>query len=305
MQKYLAVLLLLIWSCSLKAIDNYQITKTTPSDVYEKLYIINQEIKILKQFFHVTAQVKPSNITTELYPRHMWQKTYEVLVKINLLREKYGLPYIAVSSREPRKAPPPIIVYEQMLRILTEIKIIKYAFNIPNIEFPVQKFTNIKVVDSFNFISNISAELDLLLGKSLTPSFVFAQAMRISEDINAILDVLDITNDSIPPPKDTNTTPQESYETAQKLMTEVARLQRMTGVNGIEFKELRPEKITPGDVFSMTGILLAELQTIKAYLGLKHALTPVARRYTGIVPADVEQVLGWCVRKVQLIESIN
>ncbi|WP_353570863.1 hypothetical protein [Candidatus Albibeggiatoa sp. nov. BB20] len=305
MQKYLLLLLLFFQPFSLFAMTSYQGYKTTPSDVYKQLYIINEEIKLLKQFFRVTTQVKPSKVNIELYSRHMWQKTYEVLIKINLFREKNGLPYIAVSSREPRKTPPPIIVYGQVLRILTELKIIKHALDIPNIEFEEKKFKNIRVVDSFNFINNISAELDLLLKKSLSPSFVFAQAMRISEDINAILDAQNIANNSIPPPKNKNTTPTESYAAAEQLMTEIVRIQRTTNVNSIDFKELKPNKITAGDVFSMTGIILAELQTIKAHLGLKYALTPVAKHYTNILPADVEQVLGWCVRKMQLIDFVD
>ena len=284
---------------------NYQALKTTPNEVYGRLYLINEEIKLLKQFFQITKQVKPSKVNTELYSRHMWQKTYEVMVKINLFREKQDLPYLAVPSREPLKNPPSILVYEQLLRILTEIEVIKLVSEIPNIAVPEKKFSNIRVVDSFNFISNISAELDLLLGSSFTPSFVFAQAIRILEDINVILDALNISNDSIPPPKNSNVTPRESYETAEHLMIEVARVQRMTGVSGIDFRALKPENIKPSDVFSMTGIILAELQTIKAYLGLRHALTPTAKRYTDMMPADVEQILGWCIRKVQLIDSIK
>ncbi|MEK7991365.1 MAG: hypothetical protein VSS52_010190 [Thiotrichaceae bacterium] len=306
MQKYI-LLLLFFWSFSVSAVTNYQGYKTTPNEVYAQLYIINEEIKILKQFFQITTQIKPSKVSMELYPRHMWHKTYEVLMKINLLREKNGLPYIAVSSREPRKNPPPIIVYEQILRILTELKIMKYALDIPSIEITEKKFINIKVVDSFNFISNISAELDLLLGKAITPSFVFAQTMRISEDIHTILDALDITNTTIPPPKNKKATSTESYNTAEHLMTEILRIQRVTGVESINFALLRPEnkKIKPSNVFAMTGVILAELQTIKAHLGLKYALTPVAERYTDMQPPHVEQVLGWCVRKIQLIDSIN
>lgn len=285
---------------------DYQDYKTTPNEVYGQLHLINQEINMLKQHFNITGKATSNQLNTELFPRHLWQKTYEILLKINLLREKHNLPYIAVSSREPHKNPPPIIVYEQLLRIRTELDIIKYFLDIPSIELSSKKFNNIKVVDSFNFANNISAELDLLVGKSITPSFVFAQAMRISEDITFILDALDINNDTIPPPKKPDTTPRDSYETAQRLMKEIARIQRIRGVASIDFKALKPTgEIKPDDVFSMTGIILAELQTIKAYLGLKHALTPVAKRYTNIEPADVEQMLGWCVRKMQLIDLIK
>ncbi len=306
MQKYILIILLFCcYNVYATASNRQNYDKITPNEVYEQLYIINEEIKLLKQFFNVEKQIEPFEIRIELYPRHMWQKTYEVMVKINLLREKHNLPYLAVPSREPRKDPAPSIVYGQLLRIITEIRIIKFTLEIPNIDFPEKKFTNTQVTDSFNFISNISAEIDLLLGVAFTPSFVFSQTMRISEDIDSILNALNISDETIPPPKKADATPHEAYETAEKLMLEIVRIQRVIDVASIDFSALKPEKITPSDVFSMTGIILAELQTIKGHLGLKYTLTPTALRYSNMTPGDVEQILGWCVRKTQLIDSIK
>jgi hypothetical protein len=55
----------------------------------------------------------------------------------------------------------------------------------------------------------------------------------------------------------------------------------------------------------LTGIILAELQPLKAYLQLKHVLTPTAHFYKNKTPAEVKQVLGWSVRKLELIQAIK
>ncbi len=48
-------------------------------------------------------------------------------------------------------------------------------------------------------------------------------------------------------------------------------------------------------------MIIAELQTIKAYIGLKHYITPVATTYRDKTPAHVEQLMSWNLRKVSLI----
>jgi len=53
----------------------------------------------------------------------------------------------------------------------------------------------------------------------------------------------------------------------------------------------------------MTQMVLAELQTIKAYIGID-TITPGAARYTTKTPAEVDQLMGWNLRKLDLIKSI-
>jgi hypothetical protein len=156
-------------------------------------------------------------------------------------------------------------------------------------------------------LNEISAEFDLLNEKPLIPSDALTQAVRISEDINVILDALDIKIVVIPPKKNSGVQPGGAFDNFLQLLVEIRRIQKMIGINGVDFYALKPMNrvVTPSDVFSMGGIALAELQPLKAYLGLKYALTPMAEHYEGIQPADVQQLVGWNIRKLQLIHAIR
>lgn len=51
----------------------------------------------------------------------------------------------------------------------------------------------------------------------------------------------------------------------------------------------------------MTQMIIAELQTLKAYVGLKNYITPAASVYVNKKPADVDQLMNWNLRKIALI----
>ncbi len=277
----------------------------TIDEVYQQAYRINEEIEILKRHFDIDEMIQVAPIYADFTSAHTWQKAYEILFKLNILREKHDLPFLAVSSREPSLNPKPQIVFAQSLRILTEIDILKYQLDITEKTELPPKFSGKTLTDNFNLMNHISYQIDLLTGTSFTPSYVFAQTIRINEDVNTILDVLNIQDNTIPPPKQNNMIPADAFKTALQLLQEIKRLEQLGNIKGIEsypFEQI--EKITPSEVFSMTGILLAELQVIKADLGLFHALTPIAQYYENRTPSDVQQILGWSIRKLQLITTL-
>lgn len=300
MKQFVYLWIALIWlPFSVMAIE------TTTDDVYAKVYQINQEVQQLKKFKHIDKVAEASNFTVELTPGHNWQKAYEVLYKINIFRQNNGLPFIAVPSREPLLKLPPMIAYEQMERIVSELQILKYYLDITE-ELPkIPAFTGKSSTDVYNLLNEISSDFDLLNGKTLTPSDVLAQAVRVSEDINFIMDALDVKNTTIPPKKNPDVQPGGAFDNFVQTLVEIKRIQKLAGLNGVDFYVFKPANriITPSDVFSIGGITLAELQPLKASLGLKYALTPMAEHYEGIQPADVQQLMGWNVRKLQLISS--
>jgi len=279
----------------------------TPNDVYQKVYQISQEVQMIKRHFHIDNVAEEVNVTITLTPGHSWQKGYEILYKINHFRQKQGLSFISVPSREPSLKFPPMVAYEQAARIITELRILKYYLDITEEVATLPTFTGKVPTDVYNLLSHISSEMDILNGKTLTPSDVLTQAVRISEDINFILEALGIEHTVIPPKKNVGVLPGGSFENFLLLLVEIKRIQGLIGMSSIDFYALKPtnRQITPSDVFSIGGIALAELQPIKAYLGLKYALTPMAEYYENIEPADVQQLAGWSIRKLQLIRSIN
>ncbi len=303
--KYIFSTLFFITTIALCDISSALEHHITSSDVYSNADLIARELDLIGNHFGITGAITPRVVDTNLKPRHVWQKTYEVLVKINILRNKHDLPVIAVNSIEPLKHIPPVLVYEQTERIITEVKILKFRLGINKTIKRNQKFSNRSPIDVFNKLNYVSNRLDTINGEAFAPAHVFAQVMRILDDVNLIIYTLNIADDTIPPGKKADSTPADSYETALALLKEIQRLQLPAAIDRIDFSSLRTDNIVPGDVFEMSIIVLAELQTIKAYLGLRHSFTPPAKYYERKVPGDVQQILGWALRRLKLIKSLD
>jgi hypothetical protein len=278
----------------------------TADDIYAYANQINEEINILKRHFSVKETKSVKEIKIFVLPRHTWQKSYEILFKLNLFREKQGLPILTVTSREPQKNPPPAIVYEQVLRIITELQIIKFYLGIQEEAPPRSSFSGKTVNDNYNLLNAISAQLDLLNDSSIfTLAIDFGQAMRVTEDIDFLIEALNIKDTTTPPLKEPNTTLENIIETQMQVLAEIQRLQPFAGLEKTEIYGFKPEGIiTPYDIFSLMGVILAELQPIKAHLELKYA-SITARHYENKTPEDIKQVLSWALRKLLLIRRLN
>jgi hypothetical protein len=301
--RYLLGLLTLMLCCSVVTA-----TEITASDVYVQALRVNDEIKILKHHFNITQEATPPIFTLPLNPRHVWQKTYEILYKLNILRETLGMASLSIPSRQPLLNVSPAYPYEQILRILTEIEIIKRHLEITEkTELSTAVITGKTPTDNFNFLNKISVEIDFLNGSSFTPNNVFSQAMRVLDDVNAILDHLEIRDNTIPPAIQVGATPQDTFSVGIILLEEIRKVQLLAGLDTIDISILKSfyKTATPSEVFGLMGLALAELQTLKGYLGLKYMLTPPARHYENISPQNTHQVTGWTIRKLRLIKMLN
>jgi hypothetical protein len=295
-----------LWLLSFWLMASVAAAEITPNEVYGKAYVIREEIEILKRHFHIEKSAATETVHLALTPGHSWQKGYEILYKINVFRSKHGLSFSSVPSREPQQEVSPLIAYEQLIRIITELQIIKFYADITEAVAQPPIFTGKMPVDVYNLLNETSHELDILNGKPLSPSDGFAQAVRITEDVDFILKALNITDTTIPPPKVLAMKPADVFEVVLQLLVEMRRVQKLFDMNWIDFHTLKPtdREITPSDVFSLDGIVLAELQPIKARLGLKYALTPMAQHYENIEPNSQYRTHGWTLRKLQLIRSL-
>ncbi len=276
----------------------------TPSDVYGQADFIIREIELLKAHFNISDTGKVRRIRVEFKPRHVWQKSYEILIKINILREKLGYPVIEVNSLEPVMNITPVLVFEQARRIQTELGLLKMRLGIVGGPDGYEGFSGKSSSDVYQLLNTISLGLDGINGTGFTPSHVFAQVMRVHWDVVTLLDALEINDVSTPPSRRENTAPVDVFTLSMQFLKEVGRLQTSGGIPKTDFSDLWSDRITPTEVFGAMEIIVAELQTLKANLGLKHAMTPPAAFYEGKTPTDVYQILGWTLRKLKLIKSL-
>ncbi len=277
----------------------------TPSEVYSEVKQIQKELILIKKYFKINKKIEIKKIKTALEPRHAWQKTYEIMIKLNILRVSNKMPKIEPSNMEAVLNLDPILTYEQTQRILTEIKIFKFRMNINKKVSKAKKYKNKKPLDVFNALQESSALLDLINGSKFTPSYVFGETLRIFDDITTILQYLNIKDHTIPTKRRIYSKPIDTFRAGMKILLKIQSLQNTVGIKSVDFYDFQKDIITPSDVFGLTQMILAELQTIKAYIGLQGFVTPTAMQYKYKSPADVDQMMGWSLRQISLIKTLN
>jgi len=299
--KKIILLLLFVISLSAKTI--------TPNEVYAQSILIQKHVHFLLKHYAIEHEhqviIKQMKLSTKLKPRNAWQKSYEILVKINMLRVSHNMSRIEPVGMEPVEQLNPDMVYGQTQRILTEIKIFEVRAGMEVPKFKLNKYKNKTPLDVYNTFSHISASFDELNRSELSPAYVFSETMRVYDDLTIILNYLNIKDNTIPPVRLEQATPTDSLKISMKVLEKLQQLQHSVGIQTVDFSVFDKEKATPSDVYTITGMILAELQPIKAYIGLKTSVTPPALTYTKKVPADIEQLMGWNFRKLSLITNLN
>jgi len=299
--KKLILLLLIVFSLSAKTI--------TPNEVFAQSMLIQSHMHFLLEYYAIKHDhkriVDEMELSTKLKPRNAWQKAYEILVKINMLRVSHNLSRIEPVGMEPVEQLNPEMVYGQTQRILTEIKIFEVRVGIKVPAFKLKKYKNKTPLDVYNTFSYISASFDELNRSELSPVYVFSETMRIYDDLTIILNYLNIKDNTIPPVRLEKATPTDSLKISMRVLENLQSLQHSVGIKTVDFSVFDKENATPSDVYTITGMILAELQPIKAYIGLTTSVTPPALSYTKKVPADIEQLMGWNFRKLSLITNLD
>lgn len=277
----------------------------TSNQVYAEVERIEADVlSIMKYRNHISTSTL-HQLPVHFKSQHVWQKTYEILVKINILRRTENYPTIAVNTLEPTKRLHPKMVYDQTQRILTELALIKVRFNLTqSAPTPAAKtYTNKTPSNVYALLDKVSQDLDTLIGFGFTPSDVFSQVIRLNSDIDLILHAFDITDNSFPPIKHPSSQPRDAFRAGMALLKTVNKIQQSLAIDTTDFSALKHATVTPSNVFELVGLISAELQPIKFSLLLRYDRTPTNKHYEGKTPADVEQLIGWCNNRLKQIRS--
>ena len=89
------------------------------------------------------------------------------------------------------------------------------------------------------------------------------------------------------------------------MLDKIKKLQRSVGIKFVDFSKLKNIKASSSDVFFLTQMIISELQTIKAFIGLTEYITPAAKKHDIKSPVEVDQLMSWNLRKLELITNLR
>ncbi|CAK0781052.1 conserved exported hypothetical protein [Gammaproteobacteria bacterium] len=278
----------------------------TPSEVYAQVLLVERETELVRRFTKPTAPPPTwQSVKADIRPRHVWQECYMVQMKIIAFRRSQGMVALTPTTVEPRRDYDPRLNWAQAQRILTEIRFLRKVMGIPGETGIAPPVKDKQPIDVYNKLCEIEVQWDDLAGITVDSSLPFAQVLRLNEDVNAIIRKLNILDNAMPPANRPDAKMADSLAEAFLVLEQVQRLQRLAGLEIIDFSPFRrTEGVTANHVFNLICLTLAELQQVKAQLGLIHTITPPATYQENKTPTDVVQFLGYVANKLRLISQL-
>ncbi|MDD1622993.1 MAG: hypothetical protein LUQ11_16070, partial [Methylococcaceae bacterium] len=207
----------------------------TPNEVFSEALQIEKEVDLLKRHYDITGVNPGVSVEADVQFRHVWEKCYVILLKLSIFRRNHGLPGFAPLALEPNLDLNPNLNWAQTQRILSEVMIIKKLLGIPGTVSPATLVQDKRPIDVFNKLEQISYAMDLLNGSPVRPSDVYAEALRVNEDVNSIMRKIGTLDTAVPPARNPNAQPVDSLNAAFVLLNEIQRLQRQLGLDITDF----------------------------------------------------------------------
>ncbi len=274
-------------------VPSYAQSSATPSDVNYILQVAKFETLFLRKSHHINSSWPVVSRNDERFPRHVLQKCFEVLQKINRIRKNRGLGEITIPVYPTREITPNE-VYTAAERIVGELQILNNHYEEKHYsDYPVSRRSNIRVEENYALLHEISLALDPVLGiRGFTPRDVYAQSMRVLKNAQFIHDSQLSIQYIEKPPLETGKHSNHAMKAAINLLGKISVAEKNLWMKPTPVPLLPNRKIEPNEVYDILQIVLAEQQRIKYRLGLeRHFAIP---EVTGTrTPNDVIQNLVW------------
>ncbi len=272
--------------------------KKTPNDVYSVTEHVLEELIQYRHFLGVKTRPNTAAFISGLQPSHVYEKTLEVIEKINLLRLRHNLGPI-VESRYPLRKITPTEVFNQVLQVDEELDVLYQKSGVPHqlwiTSESVKEYEDKTPADVFLNMQKISLLLDTLLDPGVfTPDYVYREAELIRNEIHILADYLD---EPVPDSLwsdvklDLSTRPENVYPRVKKLLQLVLQMERRAGMFKVKDTSIPPgDNITPAEVYNLIRVVASEITKLKVFLGInQHAEYPP--KVIGKTPGHVLQII--------------
>jgi hypothetical protein len=265
------------------------------NDVYAQAYILKSKIVHLAGEKNIKAKYMKLPTFSNKSPRHVFQKSLEVLKKINKYRENTNLGEVNVPLYSS-KVITSEDVYLKVLRLNQEIDLLLENVSCPHIaELSKTKiYTNKNSNDNYRELWSASLAMDELLGKGFTPIDTYEQAVLIIDTIKFIRNSQNIYEDIPKPKKKNRKHPNHVLYATNKLLEKISKAEKKLWMEPVDVPENPQRIITPTEVYDSMQTIITELVRIRKRLGIERFYeAPVIEEFK--TPSDVLQEVEYAI----------
>ncbi len=262
------------------------------NDVYAQVLSLENKVELLRVLNHIDQPWPQVSIQENKAPRHVLQKTFEVLDKLARFRKINHMGPITILSYPARKITPDE-VYDRVVRLNDEAGLILdylYATALPPTDSPVKCFAKTPN-DVYQALWEISLSLDPVLGiRGFGPNDVYAQSRRVLAEITFIRESQLLPLNEVKPKRTRGKHPNHALQATYDLLEKMAVAESNLWIDPVTVPEVPRRVIVPSEVYDALQVVLAECQRIKYRLGLERVFyTPAVQ--SGKTPDDIIQNL--------------
>ena len=266
----------------------------TPSDVYSESVVLKQMVVELRRENHVESALRIAPKQKNKSPRHVLQKTLEILTKVNKYREINGYGQITVPPVPPRDITPQD-VYKNVKRLKVEVA---YLLNNKKIlqekKFHVKQYKFKTPSDVYKELWTVSLAFDELLGQGFTPTDVYIQTQQIVDAIKFLrITQREHIEVKMPPLKE-NQHPNHALYKSIELLANLSKIQKKLWMEEVQVPTVEQKVISPTEVYDSLQTITAEIDRIFRRLGVERSFR-VKKEKEKKTPSDVVQNLEYAI----------
>ena len=264
----------------------------TPSDVYSESLVLKKMLVALRLENGLKEPLKKIEVQKNKLPRHVLQKSIEVLRKVNKYRELHNMGAISVPP-VPSRDITPEDVYKNVERLKEEVALL-LVHTAKSKNFRYKQFYNKTPSDVYRELWIISLGFDELLGQGFTPTDVYAQTEQIVEILQFLRQSQREKKRVALPALKENQHPNHALYKSVELIEKISKVEKKLWMSPVPIPAVEQKVISPTEVYDSLQTVIAELNRISRRLGLERNFAvkvPKGKK----TPADVVQNLEYAI----------
>ena len=245
----------------------FAIKEKTPSDVYAQAYLLKQKVIYLRDKNNIKESFPEVGKQNEKAPRHVLQKSLEVLSKINRYRKNKNYGQISIPNYPSRKITPSD-VYIYTKRLNEEISPFCDISFLQDLN--VKEFKGKTPSDVYEILWNVSLGFDKLLGiGGFNPTDVYEQSQTIVAIAKFLRQSQGEFGEIKKPEIKKELHPNHALNTSYKLLKKIAKIQKKLWMKPTKVPYKLYKETTPTQVYDSLQNIIAEMQRLKTRLGVE------------------------------------